>query len=112
MLSGGRLDQRVTLQEPSTAVDALGQRVESWVDVATLWARAQPLRGREFFAAGQMQSEASVKFTIRWRAGVTGAMRVLWRGVPHALVAEPMDVDGRREALELMCSAGIRDGAA
>lgn len=108
-LNAGRLDQRITLQQPNASVDALGQRVETWADVAELWARAQPLRGREFFAAGQVQSEASVKFTIRWREGVAGHMRVVWRGVPHAIVAEPMDVDGQRVELELLCAAGIRD---
>lgn len=110
MLNAGELDQRITLQSPSASVDALGQRVETWSTVATVWAKATPLRGREFFAAGAMQSEAVVRFAIRYRAGLTGAMRVLWRSVPHALVAEPMDVDGQKVALELMCSAGIRDG--
>ena len=110
MPSAGDLDQRITLQQRSTALDALGQATESWVDVATVWASAQPLRGREFFAAGAMQSEASVRFRIRHRAGVTGAMRVLWRGVAHALVAEPIDVDGGRHTLELMAAAGVRDG--
>lgn len=110
-LPAGQMDQRITLQSPSASKDALGQRVETWADVATVWARAQPLRGREFFAAGQMQSEAAVKFTVRWRDDVSGRMRVLWRGVPHAIVAEPMDVDGKRVELELMCAAGVRDGA-
>ncbi len=110
-MHAGDLNQLVTLQQPSTSVDALGQRVLGWADVATVWARAQPLRGREFFAAGQVQSEASVKFTLRWLAGVTGQMRVVWRGLPHAIVAEPMDVDGRQRWLELMCAAGVRDSA-
>jgi SPP1 family predicted phage head-tail adaptor len=110
MLNAGQLDQRITVQSPSASVDALGQRVETWTQVAVLWAKATPLRGREFFAAGAMQSEAAVKFTIRYRTGITGAMRVLWRGVPHALVAEPMDVNGQKVALELMCAAGVRDG--
>lgn len=112
MLNAGDLNQRITLQRPSAAKDALGQRVESWADVATVWAEAVPLRGREFFAAGAMQSEAVVRFRIRWRADVDGTLRVLWRGVPHAIVAEPMDVKGGKHTLELMCSAGIRDGAA
>lgn len=110
MLNAGELDQRITVQSPSATVDALGQRVETWTDVATLWAKATPLRGREFFAAGAMQSEATVRFTIRYRAGIDGTMRVVWRSVPHAIVAEPMDVDGGKVALEIMCSAGIRDG--
>lgn len=105
------MDQRITLQQPAATVDALGQRTETWADLATVWAQAQPLRGREFFAAGQINSEAAVRFRIRWRSDVTGAMRVLWRTVPHAIVAEPVDVDGARHTLELMCSAGIRDAA-
>lgn len=110
MLNAGELDQRITVQSPSATVDALGQRVETWTDVATLKAKATPLRGREFFAAGAMQSEATVRFIIRYRTGITGAMRVVWRGVAHAIVAEPMDVDGQKVALELMCAAGVRDG--
>lgn len=110
-MQAGKLRELITLQSPSVAVDALGQRVEGWSTVADVYARAQPLRGREFFAAGQMQSEATVKFTIRYREGVAGNMRVLWRGVPHALVAEPMDVDGARVQMELMCAAGVRDAA-
>lgn len=110
MLNSGELDQRITVQSPAANVDVLGQRVETWTDVVTVWAKATPLRGREFFAAGAMQSEAQVRFTVRWRENVTGRMRVLWRGVPHAIVAEPMDVDGGRHTLELMCAAGVRDG--
>ena len=104
------LNQRVTLEQRSASVDALGQGVETWSTLATVWAAAQPLRGREFFAAGAMQSEATVRIRIRYRTDVTGAMRVQWRGVPHAIVADPIDVDGGRHTLELMCSAGIRDG--
>jgi SPP1 family predicted phage head-tail adaptor len=110
MLEPGALDQRVRLQQRSSAVDVLGQSVETWTDVATVWAQAQPLRGREFFAAGAMQSEATVRFRIRWRSDVDATYRVVWRDVPHAIVAPPMDVDGRRDVLELMCAAGIRDG--
>ncbi len=110
MLNAGELDQRITVQSPSASVDALGQRVESWANVATLWAKATPLRGREFFAAGAMQSEATVRFTIRYRTGIDGTMRVLWRGVAHAMVAEPINVDGGNHTLELMCASGVRDG--
>ena len=110
MLNSGDLDQRVTVQIPSSSVDALGQRVETWTDVCTVWAQATPLRGREWFAAGAMQSEAAVRFRLRYRTDVTGAMRLVWRSVPHAIVAEPIDVDGGRHTLEHMCSAGIRDG--
>lgn len=109
-MQAGQLNQWVTVQAPSSSVDALGQRVETWADVFEDWAQAQPLRGREFFAAGAMQSEATVRFRLRWRAGVAANMRVVWRGVAHAIVGEPIDVDGRQRWLEIMAAAGIRDG--
>ena len=109
-LGAGDFDQRVVIEQPSSGVDVLGQRVETWSTLAAVWAQAQPLRGREFFAAGQVQSEADVRFRLRYRTDLTSAMRVQWRGVPHAIVAPPMDVDGARHTLELMCAAGVRDG--
>ena len=108
MPAAGALDQRVIIQRRTTGEDALGQRVESWSDVCTVWASAQPLRGRELIAADAVQSKVSVRFRIRHRSGVTGTLRVQWRGVNHAIVGEPIDVDGGRHTLELMCEAGTQ----
>lgn len=105
--SAGRMDQRVTLRTPATAEDALGQRTAGWTDVCTVWAQAQPLRGREFLAAGAAQGSATVRFRLRYRAGITAAMQVVWGGVAHAIVGEPINVDGGQHTLELMCSAGV-----
>lgn len=110
ILQAAELDQRVTLEQRVTSVDALGQAVETWDAVAAVWAAAEPLMGREFFAAGQEQSSASVRFRIRYRDDVTADMRVVWRGLQHALVAPPIDVQGARQVLELMCATGVRDG--
>lgn len=105
-------NDRITVQAQSTAVDAMGQRVETWVDVATVWAASQPLRGDENFSAGGVQSEAAVRFFVRYRADFNGRQRVLWRGVAHQIIAEPTDVDGGQHTMELTCAAGIREGAA
>jgi len=104
------LRERVTIQARAAGNDAHGQESPAWTDLATVWAKAEPLRGRDFFAAGQMQSAVSIRFAVRWRADLTGAHRVLWRGVPHEVEGQPIDVDGRRHTLELMCVSGVRDG--
>jgi SPP1 family predicted phage head-tail adaptor len=109
-IRAGDLRERITIEQRSAGVDALGQPLTTWATVATVWAKAEPLRGREFFAAGQLQGELSVKFTIRHRADVAETMRVLWRGQAHEIVAPPINVDGARDALELMCMQGVRDG--
>lgn len=104
------LRDQVVLQARAAGVDAHGQESTSWTTLATVWAKAEPLRGRDFFAAGQTQSAVTTRFAIRWRADLTGAHRVLWRGVPYDIDGQPIDVDGRRHTLEMMCQTGVRDG--
>ena len=105
----GRLNQRVTLQTRSAGTDAMGQAAEAWVNVATVWAQAMPLRGREFFAAAQVQQEHSVKFTLRWRDGVTLTSRLVWRGQAYDITGIT-DLGGRRVWLEVLALHGVKDG--
>lgn len=108
-LNSGDLKERVTLQSRAAGVDSHGHPSTSWSDVATVWADVQPIRGREYFAAGQTQAPVDVRVRIRYRSGVTPAMRVLWRSVPHDIVSV-IDMGAQRVALELMCMTGGRDG--
>lgn len=108
-VAAGQLDQRITLQQRAAGQDSRGQESTTWSDVATVWASAQPLRGREFFAAAQVQAEATVRFRIRYRDGVVPTMRVLWRSQPYD-INSVIDVDGGKHTLELMCLEGGRDG--
>lgn len=109
-LAAGELNQRVTLQARAAGQDVLGRPSGAWQDQFTVWAKAEPIRGREFFAQGQMQAEVTVRFVIRYRADVHERLRVVWRGEPYEIVSPPIDTDGAREVLELMCSHGVRDG--
>ena len=107
-MKAGDLDQRITLQSRSVTTDATGQDTITWIDVATVWAQCQALRGREFFAAAQVQQEQSVKVRIRYRADVTQTMRLMWQGNPHDITGViPV---GRKEMLEILCLAGVKDG--
>lgn len=104
LVAAGQLDQRVILLSPTVAEDELGQRVETMAPVVTVWAQAQPLRGREYIAAQAGQNEASVRFRIRWRWGIDTTWRVRWRGVDYRIISDPIDVNGARIVLELMCA--------
>lgn len=110
-ISAGRLDQRVELQaRGATTQNAVGENTAAWATYATVWAHAEPLRGREFFAAGQQQQAVDVRFRIRWRNDVLGTHRLLWRGVPYDIVGAPIDAGGKQVYLELMAVTGVRDG--
>lgn len=109
--AAGLLDQRVTFQSRGTADNDLGERTDVWTDVFACWASVQPMRAREQFAAGQPQATFDTRITLRYRANIdSAAMRVMWRGTPLEIVGMPIDVDGGRHTLELMCITGVRDG--
>lgn len=102
MINVGQFKHRVTLRAQSPTEDSLGQRVGAWTDVATVWARVRPAKGREYEAAGAQQALAEVEIDIRFREGVTTALQAVWRGVPHEILAvtEPY---AARETLRLHC---------
>lgn len=108
-LPAGKFDQRVTIQSKAVTRNDIGDEVVAWVAVAEVWARVEPLRGREWFAAAQNQSAVEYRVTIRYRAGITRDMRVMWRGDPLDVVSV-IDVNAQRENLELMCMSGVRNG--
>lgn len=105
-----RLNHRITLQRRVAGTDTLGQPSTEWEDVATVWANVEPLRGREFFAAGQMQAAADARISIRYRSDVSATWRAEWKGTHYAFVAPPANVRGESEFLEIMCQSGVGDG--
>lgn len=99
----GKLRHRVTLQELVKTDDGYGGIVETWQDVATVWAAIEPLRGNERYTAQQVQSELTHKVTIRYRAGIKPQMRILYGNRVFDIEAV-IDVDERHRWLELLCS--------
>ena len=109
-MQAGKLDQRVTIQQKSTSRNSIGEEVVTWADLATVWAEAIPVRGSEFFAAAQMQQVVDVRFRIRYRAGLTGAKRLLWKTLPYDIVAIIPGTAKYIGILEIMAVNGVRNG--
>ena len=102
LLSAGRLDQRVTLQQKTVARGALGGHQETWATLATVWAESRDMSGKEIFNAKAMGSEATQMITIRFRTDVTPDMRVLFADGSVARIEWVRHVT-RREYMELYC---------
>lgn len=100
---------QIALQAPTVSTNTLGEQVPSWATEATLWAEATPTRARDVFAAGKEQLPVDVVFRVRYRS-IGAGRRILWRSQPYQIVGEPIDVDGRRQTLEIMAVEGVRDG--
>jgi SPP1 family predicted phage head-tail adaptor len=107
VVRAGLLDRRVTLERRVEVVDPSGEVVVSWVPLATVWARVEPLGGRENFGAQQFVATGDLRFTVRWRADVTPLHRVVYAGVPYDVVS--VAEEGRREAL-LIVGRGRTEG--
>lgn len=108
-MRAGDLRRRVLIQSRQATVDGFGQRSTTWTDVATVFAEIQPLSGRELQLAQAINAEVNHKVTIRYRPGISAAMRVVYQGRRFNIQAV-IDVDMRHRTLELSCSEGLNDG--
>jgi SPP1 family predicted phage head-tail adaptor len=100
-MRAGRLDRRITIESATTTQNEYGETVETWSSfAANIPATVTPLRGRELFAAQQVVATSELKVQIRYMAGITEAMRVVYDGVTYGIqhVAEI----GRRAGIELL----------
>jgi len=107
MIRAGELDRRVVIQTNTPVQDAYGEPVESWGTLATVWAQYEALTGRERFVADQVAAEIDARFTIRHRSDVTPKQRISWDSKTWDIEAV-LEV-GRKEALQLLCTAKADD---
>lgn len=99
----GRMNRRITIQyQAGLDEDEEANTEPRWEEFATVWAAISPLRGREYFAAAAVNAETTVRFRIRYRSGVSPAMRVLYNGKKYD-IKSVIDVDEGRRQMELMC---------
>ncbi len=101
-----RLRKRVRIEEVSLSADGIGGATGIWSEVATVWAEIVPLRAGERLVAGKLTSEITHRVTIRYRAGLHAAMRLVYGGRIFGIEAVINPGEGN-ETLELMVREGI-----
>jgi len=97
-----KLRHRVIIQQNQPTINAFGEETEQWVDVATVWAAVEPIKGREFFAAQKENAETTARISIRYRTGILADMRILYGNKIFEINAI-IDVEERHIELQLMC---------
>lgn len=101
-MRAGELNQRVTIQSKASGQDSYGMPNGSWSTLATVWARVQPLLGREFMEGRQLEAEVSTRVRIRYRTDVTPQMRLVHGAVTYDIVSVMNPNSDGRETV-LMC---------
>jgi SPP1 family predicted phage head-tail adaptor len=75
-------------------------------DIATVWAKVEPLEGNEQLRAMQAGMTRPHRFTIRWRAGITGATEVLYDG-RRFNVTSVIDVEAQHREIVILADEAV-----
>lgn len=103
-LNIGRLRHRIELLEHRTERDPVtGIITEGWHVVAKRWATVEPLRGRKWFEAQQVQSEVTHQIYMRYMTDVTPDMRIRFRGRMFE-VRVVRNIEERNRALDILAT--------
>lgn len=105
MSSVGRLRERIALQVPTRTGDGTGGATLTWSALATVWAEVTTTSGAEVATGERMEGRARLMIRLRYRADVTSAMRLIWRG-ETLNIRNARDPDGARRWLIIEAEGG------
>jgi SPP1 family predicted phage head-tail adaptor len=98
----GRMDRRITIiKKDITDGDSNEDKVESWSEFDTVWARKEDLRGKEVVMADKVQFMYLTSWSIRKLAGVKADMRIVYKGQVFEIV-QISEGEGRERWLDLI----------
>ena len=72
------LRHRITFQKERKIPDEHHGHTSLWDSVATVWAKVEPVSGREYYQSHQLKNAISHKITIRYRDGITEELRIVF----------------------------------
>lgn len=90
----GALRERVTIEQPNPARDALGGRSGGYLYDGAAWAAVAPLLPADLSAADALSALPRWSVTLRKREGITPGTRLVWRGRylrVRGVVSDPRD---------------------
>mgnify|MGYP001954082943 CR=1 FL=1 len=109
-MNAGKLRFRVTLQKPVLMGDGMGGGIQTWSDVATVWADVVPTNASnisniENFNSDQTRPVQHCIVKIRYHPGIDADMRLIHRNRVLEILSV-VDVDERKREIHLYCREG------
>jgi SPP1 family predicted phage head-tail adaptor len=96
-MNPAKLDRRVTLRERSMTRDDTGTRLESWDDVADIWAELVATKGSKPVTADTEREKQATTWRIRYRAMASNTHRLIYKGKTYEI--KGIEETGGRENL-------------
>ena len=101
-LNPGELRNQVQITRKDASLNAYNEEVVTWPVFASVWAKIDHLRGREYLDARQATADLTTKITIRYLQGMLPSMRVEFGDQVYEVISV-IDVQERHNVMELMC---------
>jgi len=111
-MEAGQLRHRITIQQltaGSPQQNAAGEPAVSWSNYLAVYASVDPVTGKEPFLSQEHTAVISHKIKVRYRAGITEAMRVVYASRYFDIKAVINWGERNRELL-LLCEEGANNG--
>jgi SPP1 family predicted phage head-tail adaptor len=86
-MSIGEMKHRITFLRITQVLNENGFESEISQEYKTVWAAVSNPNGREFFAAAQVNAQNTVKFKVRYLAGLDQSMKILFQGKTYDITA-------------------------
>lgn len=103
-MRAGDLRHRVRIEQQSPDRNDWGEALpDKWEAVCEVWADIRQPSGLAAIKADAQTSVVRTSIRIRARAGILPGMRVVHGARIYFIKAGPLIVDGKREAIDLIC---------
>lgn len=94
----GKLNERISIVQPISSIDATGGKVTTWTTLVSCWADAQAMaQSDEQMRGEQIVAQNATSFAIHYRDGINEQMRIIWRNEYYDIAT--INQRGRREQL-------------
>ncbi len=109
MQRAGLLRERISLQSRTQTRSSQGSFINSFTTMATVAASVVPVENMEFQASNKPLDRTTHIIRIRFFAGLTASMRLLYRG-RYLNIVGIKNLEERRKIIELQCQEIPLDG--
>ena len=100
-MRAGELIHRVEIQAPSRSQNSMGEGVETYNTIATVWAKVTPLSGSRLFEAQQANSTVNGVVYMRYRRNMQPTFRLLF-GIRILKIVSMIDTGETHRELQIM----------
>lgn len=101
------MHQKITCRSQVMTSTTAGEQLESWQDIATVWAEIRSQSGDLTTSARQSHISTIYKVRLRYQDKLLSTRNILWQGQAYR-VSSLLDQDNRKRVLEFDMVKEIR----